>query len=383
MVYASIIGCIIILFFIWQKSKDILAPPFIIGTIWTIMYMALLLRKETVDLSSIYYSSFVIGLLFFTIGFYFIVRNSKRTISSISGQNPGKIRFNSFNMKIIIFIEIALFLFFLVKVTLYISGNFAYNFWQTLSIGKATGMFTEGLIISYSRNAIIALTIVCSIAYFNNPTKKNKNYFLISFIIALFFTVTGGSRGIIFMLLFGVCFSAIIIKKYGNKKILVILFVLLSIVLTTFIAFAYMKYVYEDQSNTFEFVMKQFRIYFTTSMIAFVRWMETFNYYLYGTNTFRFFIEFLNVIGYNFDVSSTVQDFVIVYGDRTNVFTVLHYYAADYGLTYSFVILTLLGLTHGFLYKKAVVSTTLSPFFIALHSIFYFPLIYQFFLIST
>lgn len=59
MVYASIIGCLLLAIFTWQKSKDVIAPSFIISAIWTVMYFVLLLRRNTVDLSSVYYSSFL------------------------------------------------------------------------------------------------------------------------------------------------------------------------------------------------------------------------------------------------------------------------------------------------------------------------------------
>lgn len=189
-------------------------------------------------------------------------------------------------------VEIILFLYFLFKVGVYVTGNYSFNIFQTLSIGKATGMFHEGIIISYSRNAIISFSVICGIVYFNNPNKKNRNYFLITFIIALFFSLTAGNRGIIFLLVLALFFSNIIIKKYSNKKIIVILLVLISIILTTFIVFAYMKYVYEDRSNTSQFIIKQLRVYFSTSMIAFVQWIETTREYLYGANTFRFLLNY-------------------------------------------------------------------------------------------
>ncbi|MBV1817955.1 O-antigen polymerase [Clostridium cochlearium] len=379
MIYVSIIGCFIILLFSWIKLKDVIAPPFILSAIWMLMYIVLLLRKSTVDLSSGYYLSFFLGLCFFVTGFFFVIRNKNKRNCLAKEEKNSDFKFNLLFIKITLLIISILFLLFFAKVSKYILSNYAFNFWQTLSIGRREGMFSEGYIISYSRNAIIAFFIVCGITYFSNPNKQNKKYFFILLIIALFFTVTAGSRGMIFMIVLAVFFSFMIIKNYGNKKTAVVLSVVILIILTTFIVFAFLKYVYEDRSNTFEFILKQMRIYFSTSMIAFVEWIKTFNDYSYGANTFRFFSAIFNAVGYNIEIPNTVQEFVWVYGDRTNVYTILHYYATDFGLIFAFMIQLILGMIHGFLYKKSVLAKEINSFFIALQSISYYPLVYQFF----
>lgn len=164
MVYASIIGCILLAVLTWQKSKDIIAPSFILSSIWTVLYFVLLLRRNTVNLSSIYYSSFFVALLCFTMGFFFIVGN-KRKEHSVEIQLKEKMSFNISFIRVALLIEIILFFYFLLKVGIYVSGNYSFNIFQTLSIGKTTGMFDEGIIISYSRNAIISFSVVCGIVF--------------------------------------------------------------------------------------------------------------------------------------------------------------------------------------------------------------------------
>lgn len=125
--------------------------------------------------------------------------------------------------------------------------------------------------------------------------------------------------------------------------------------------------------------MQQIRVYFSTSTIAFVEWIKTFNNYFYGINTFRFFVAVLSSIGYDIEVPSVVQEFIWVYGDITNVYTVLHYYAKDFGLVYALIIQLILGMIHGFFYEKSILYRGINPFFIAVQSLLYFPLINQFF----
>jgi oligosaccharide repeat unit polymerase len=379
MVFVGILGCFIIMFFSWIKLKDFLAPPFIISAIWLLMYIILLLRSKTVDLSSIYYLSFFIGLCFFIMGFFIVIGNRNKRKCCAIKEKESNLTFNPFLIKIVLLILIPLFLIFLREVISFILANYSYNFWQTLSIGRRTGTYGESFIISYSRIAIIAFTVVSSIIYFSNPIKRNKGYFFISLIIASFFTVTAGNRGTIFMLVLAIFFSYMIIKNYKNRKVSIILSVAASLILAIFISFAFMKFVYEDQSNTLGFILSQMRLYFSTSLIAFVGWAESFQDYSYGSNTFRFFLAILNSVGYNIEVPGNVQDFVLVYGDRTNVFTILHYYAMDFGLVYAFIIQLILGIIHGLLYKKAILYKGINPFFIGLQSLSYYPLVYQFF----
>lgn len=377
MVLIGFLGSFLMMFFSWKKIKDPIAPPFIISAIWLLMYIIMLIRN--VDFYSIYYISFFVGLVFFVIGFYLVVGNKNKNNYYVNREKKSNLIYNPFSIKVLLFVFITIFILYTKDIFSYISANFSYNFWLTLNTGRKTGAFNDSFIFSYSSIAILAFTIVSSIVYFNNPNKRNKKYFYISLILSIFFTVTGGNRGIIFMLVIGVFFSNIIIKNYNNKKTIFILLIAVAIILAIFIVFSFLKYVYEDQSNPFVFIMKQLRIYFSTSTLAFVQWADSNHDYVYGANTFRFLLAILDKIGYKIEVPRIVQEFIWVNGDLTNVYTVLHYYAMDFGLIYAFIIQLLLGMIHGFFYKKAVLFKGSRPFFIGIQSLLYFPLIYQFF----
>ncbi|RKL61648.1 oligosaccharide repeat unit polymerase [Thermoanaerobacteraceae bacterium SP2] len=379
MVFVGILGCFMIMFFSWLKLKDLVAPSFILSAIWLLMYIIMLLRRNTVDLSSVYYISFFVGLCFFIAGFFLIVGNKNKRKCNAIEEKKSNLTFNPFFIKILLLAIIGLFLIYAWQTVNFILENYSFNFWQTLSIGRRAGTYKESFIISYSRIMILAFTLVSSIIFYSNPIRKNKRFFLISLIIASFFTVTGGNRGIMFMLVLAIFFSYIIVKNPKNIKVFFILQMVTLIILTIFIVFSFMKFVYQDQSNTFEFIMNHMRVYFSTSTLAFVQWAESSRDYLYGANTFRFFLAILNTIGYNIEVPRTVQEFVWVYGDLTNVYTVLYYYAKDFGLFYAFIIQLVLGMIHGFFYKRSVLFKGIRPFFIGVQSLLYFPLIDQFF----
>lgn len=380
MIYLSAIGCFIILLFSWIKLRDVIAPPFILSSIWLLMYILLMFRSE-VDLgSSMYYLVFFVGLCFFVMGFFLVIQNKNKKNFCILKERKSNLAFNKLFINIILLIGIILFMSVLIDATTYIQENFVYNFWQTLRIGKSEGTYNEGDIISYSRNPIIALSIVCSTLYYSNPTSKNRKRFLISIVIALLLVITSGNRGMIFLLVLAVFFNYLIVKNCSNKRSMLYLLLAISIILSIFIATAFLKYVYDDQNDILEFIMKNMRIYFSTSMIAFVEWIEKFDEYLYGANTLRFFYVILNTIGYNdIKISPLIQDFIWVHGDQTNVYTIIQYYAADFGIMYAFIIQIVLGIFYGFLYNKAIMSGKINVFYISLQSILYFPLINQFF----
>lgn len=379
MVIVGVVGCFMIMILSWQRYKDLIAPPLLLSAIWLFMYIIMLTRRDNVDLSSIYYISFFVGLCFFTIGFFLIVGNKNRENQNVTREKKSDLTFNPLLIKVLVFAILILFLIYAKQVISFVVLNYSFNFWQTINIGRRTGAYTESIVISYSKNTIFAFTTVSGIIYFSNPTIKNKKYFFISLIIAIFFAVTGKNRGTIFQLILAIFFSYIIVKNPKNKKIFFILQIIVLIILTIFIISSFIKYVYQDQSNTFDFIKRQMRIYFSTSTLAFVQWAESSHDYLYGANTFRFLLAILNAIGYNVEVTAIVQPYIWVYGDITNVYTVLHYYAKDFGLIYAFIIQLLLGVIHGFFYKKSVLTKNLNPFYVAFQSFLYFPLINQFF----
>jgi len=178
-----------------------------------------------------------------------------------------------------------------------------------------------------------------------------------------------------------IVFCYLLVKNYNNKKLLVIFSRLVLLILIIFIYTNFIKYVHVSESESYEFTKYILKHYFTSSPIAFVEWMKATHEHLHGANTFRFFIAVINSIGGNVDVTQTVQEPIQItkLGEETNVYTVLHYYASDFGLVYAFFVQIILGFFHGILYLKANLSKKMSAFFVALQAISYYPLLYHFF----
>jgi len=382
MIVIGLIGCLMILLFVHHTIKDVMSPPFVLSGIWLFTYILLLLfRKSTVDLSSIYYLSFLGGLLFFILGFFIAVASKTKMNRHHLRENNNNLRFKLPYIQIFLLIIFILFCVYLVKVVKYVSQENTFNFWHTLSTGKKMGLFKIPLIIEYSRSAVIALSILCSIIFFCNATKSNKRYFYLSSLFAFFYVITAGNRGAIFFWILSILFSYLIVRNFNNRKLLLIFSRMLIIILIIFIYTSLIKYVHIKDDEAFEFSKYILKHYFTSAPIAFVEWMKSAKEYMYGANTFRFFIAIFKHFGGNIDVVQTVQEPIKItkLGEETNVYTVLHYYASDFGLFYAFFIQFILGITHGFLYKRACFSKIISVSYVALLAISYYPLLYQVF----
>ncbi|MBI9065665.1 MAG: oligosaccharide repeat unit polymerase [Salinivirgaceae bacterium] len=380
MVIVGIIGCLLVLLFVHTVLKDFKSPPFILGALWLFAYVSLYIFKGGIaNFNSIYYLSFLIGLCFFVFGFFLKVGNRNRINSNIIFERKSYIRFKLPYIQIFLLIAFILFLIYIIKAALFVSKEFDFNFWRTLSRGRKTGDLNIPLVVEYSRSAIIALSTVCGIIYFSNSSKLNRRHFIFSSIIALFYVVTAGNRGAIFLWVLSLTFSYLIIKNFDNRKLFSILWKMALIIIGIFVVTNFAKYVYTDQSDPLKFSINLIGHYFSSSTVAFVEWMKLPRDYLFGANTFRFFLAILDAIGMDVKVPELIQEEIHFYGDKTNIYTVLHYYTKDFGLLYAFVMQLLMGMFYGVLYTHSTLSKKLNIFYIALLSILYFPLINQFF----
>jgi len=363
MVIIGIIACLFILGFVHIALKDVISPPFILSGIWLFAYIALFVfKRDIADFSSIYYLSYLGGLIFFVTGFFLAVGNQNKTKCNTLEKRQTTYRFKLPYIQIFLLLVFILFAIYFIKVILFISQSNTYNFWHTIHEGIGSGTFSVPLIIEYSRSAVIALNLVCAIVLFNNPTRKNKQYFSLSALIALFYVLMSGNRGTILLWIIPLTFIYLVVKNYENRKLLKILWRLALGVLIVFVLTNFAKYVYSDQSDAVQFSVHLIDHYFSSSTIAFVEWMKSSKEQLYGANTFRFFLAILESLGFNVNVPELIQQEIHFYGDKTNIYTVLYYYSRDFGLLYAFVVQLFLGMFHGILYKKAVLSRVLRPY---------------------
>lgn len=343
------------------------------------MYFILIICTYKYDSSNFYFILFLISNTLFLIGFI-IPLNGCTKISYLNNYElNNSLSVKAYFIKLLFFFEILILMYFLIGMLIFIQNNFERNIWFSLKYGRAMGTYYEGALVERFRVIAISLTHILAIIYFNNKSDINKKNFYFQTIITFILVFFGVGRTTLFTMFVPIFFSYIYIKKPNNKKIIATLLKMGISLLLIFIIYAYMKFPYLIGESSFKFIMGQLQIYTVSPMIAFVNWCSTNSNYAYGIYTFRGILALFSSIGFDINVPSVVSEYVLVGDDLTNVYTSLHYYAKDFGIVYALLIQLIIGVFHGFLYKKAVLSKNTTIFRISIFTLFYYSLVMQFF----
>lgn len=379
-VFVLLILCFGLLAVVKDVVQDIKTPPFILASVWVIIHFVIILYwGDSEILDSYYYAMYFVGILIFTIGYSLF--GNKKGISDIQvGIRNTNIRMKKLGIQLTtIFVSLFVILYFVEVYSFLSTQKSVNNVWQFLAQSKRLGLFTEPVLVSYSRVPVTVLCIIMGVLYFSNPIKRNRNYFILYLNYALFYALTAGNRGAVFSLLISLLFSFLIVKNYDNRILFKIFIRVAIVLLSLFVISSFAKFVYEDQSDVSSFVNHHIKLYFTSSSVAFVEWCKGDNELLHGEHTFRFFISIYEALGGDVKAKPLAQEFVYINDVRTNVFTMYHFYAADFGIVYALFVQLLIGVFYGWLYRKSVYLKEFSVFHVVILSMFYFPLVNQFF----
>lgn len=374
-VVISLALCVFLLFVMRVVVKDIKSPVFVLTSIWSIVYSAVFIYWNTkLNLNDILYSVFLAGLISFISGF--ALTGNKRGIPSVHiGERQVKLHFPQLVIQLVFIFSVMVILLSCYDAYKFIAVNgIKFNVWQTIGEAKSRGEYSTPIYMSYSRVPITVFAIILATIYYLNPTKINKRNYIVFTCIAFFCALLVTNRGAVFFLVISFLFSYLYIKDFDNNKLFKILMRTLIVILLIFISSSFAKFVYQDQSDTVSFINHHLQAYFANAPVAFVEWYKMNIPLKFGANSFRFFYA---ILGY--PVGETTQEFMAIGDTKTNVFTFLHYYTADFGIFYAFFILFLLGFGYGYLYKKVMFSQKFSMVKHVLLSSLYFPLVYQFF----
>lgn len=379
MLIVCLIGCLFFVWASWSVLKDMTSPPFILSAIWSVIYGVLILRWNYIEFESIYYCSFLIGLCCFCLGFFLLVDHSGRKGDFVKPKIEYKFRYRLWFTNILVILVFVTIFIVMQKIRVLFVDHYVVNPWQTISQGKINGDFTLGTLLLYAKNLIIAFFAVSAAVFFQNPIRENRRLFFLLLCFALLFAFVATNRGGFFLIILSTFFLYLFYNNFDAKKTRRIFFGLTLALLSIFVLSTFWKFVYEDQSDSTSFLLKMFRIYFSLSPIAFVEWIQIDHELLMGDHTFRFFFAILQDFGFDVEVLDVKQEFVQILDDETNVYTVLHYYAADFGIIYAFVMQFVFGLIYGKLYKNSFLVYKPNLFSRVMLALLFFPLINQFF----
>jgi oligosaccharide repeat unit polymerase len=356
--------------------RNIISPPVILSIVWLIVFGFYYFSPFVHSYDSPYYLIFIVGHLLFITGFILVSTPSytKRVLKI----NKPKVHYylNKRNFKIILFIESIILINGLINIRGILSSNYMINWWFSLKYAQNMGYYDIGM---YFGNAVLfsfVISYVISGLYFYNKDKHDKELtrlFVIQIILSLLFAILSLGRTYIVQLIIPIFFIYIIINSKNIFNSLKLLIFFMGIILSTFFIINSLKYV-----NSTSSMIDSFYGYLTLSVRAFIDWSEINDTYMYGQNTFRFFFSFFNALGFNIETRQLVEEFISIGNNfTTNVYTIYKWYYSDFGWIYAVFMQLLLGAFHGVLYKNVLKKGTLTA--IILLSIFYYPLVMQFF----
>ncbi|MFW3537912.1 O-antigen polymerase [Vagococcus fluvialis] len=362
----------------FYKDKNIISPAVIMSLLWSLSYFLQFFRSD-LNHSSPYYLIFSLGVLFFCIGFYLStdIFNKLKINKNYSNENIKFINLKIYN--IMFYFVLIVFIYYFLTIYKLVINNFSFNVWQSIRIAKSTGLYFEPTFIEYGRVMIICFTLFSLYLWLEKKGDISSLRLIILFGITLVFCFTAGNRGILFLFIISSVLVYIITKQVENKKIIILLSILLIVILFVFIVTTFLKFIYEDQSDRGQFILEKLRLYFTTSMPSFVQWAKSDYQLSYGANTFNFFVKILNSLGFNLEIQSVIQPFIWINDDYTNVYTIFQYYSKDFGIFYSLIVQFVFGIIYGNLFYKVTNIRKNKVKNLLFLATIYFPLLYQFF----
>lgn len=361
------------------RFKDVISPPVILSIIWTIPILFVTISEGISDKAyqfNIYaITVFFVGIVFFMIGFSIINRKISKNNNALILKTRLEPRWP---LKIFMVCEIIIFLIFIVDVYIYVKSHFQYNFWFTYKWSTQEGYYQELFIMPITRCVSRFLLCLLFINLLIENTRKNKKFFIVQLIITICCNCVGQGRGAIFSFVIPLFIIYIIIKRKSLKQILKVLSIMSVLFIFIFVVYAKLKSPYQEQNK--EFFFKKLENYTAGGLIAFCNWAENGNIqYKNGRCTFRLFYAIFNKMGADVEVEPLIEEYVEnINGNIGNVYTFYHWYAKDFGLIYAVCMQLVIGMLHGILYKNTYQKRTHS--WLIMHSLFYYPLIMQFFM---
>lgn len=356
----------------FARYRDVLYPAVLQSALWfMIVFMFVINQGLFIHLSGLMYLIIVTGVIMFSIGSYFATydyRFTPRVIEIPPGSMNGAVPRLLFWVSLL-----GLPLFVLKAYSLGAEGLF-----ESIFINLRIALTDEDSaqrfgILSYLLT-ISFISVWLQVALY--PTSRDRLKLCLSLLTATVYALCTTGRTFFFLLFITVMGILLITRRISPLKGGMFL---LSAGLIVFVGIgAFLGKGTGAGLTVAENMMtmlESFRIYLLGALPAFDLTMHSNFVPEYGTNTFRFVFAVLNKVGIHVNVPPLIQDFVNV-PELTNVYTVFRPYFLDFGFAGIIAVQLVLGVWHGFIYKRA---TSGEPFFILVYAVFLYPLIMQFF----
>jgi oligosaccharide repeat unit polymerase len=222
-------------------------------------------------------------------------------------------------------------------------------------------------IVKYLFTLSYFILFLSSFSFSVNSTKKYRTVFIKSFILCLLISVLSTSRTQVLTVFLSAFLPLLFFQKI-NIKMMISLLILIFVPL-----FLITGYILGKLSASSEGVKEILSSYFVAPMVAFSQISYPSSLPGNGESTFRFFYAIFEAFGSNRSASSLIQPFIYV-PTPTNLYTSFLPYYTDFGTIGVLVIISILGVLHGLLYRW-VSSGELSLFKIFIYIVSIFPLL--------
>lgn len=376
--------CILCYIMFVVSNKDPLSPVVIHPFVWSISILgSFYISSAYIPIIESWFLIYLIaGVLLFIIGF-FVTFYNKYSVNTLSSNTQYSVAKSEFKWLLagkiswfIILAFIALTLLYIleyIKIIRTISSTsdifLMMRYYRLLSL---TGDSDMGL-LKYIVPLINSFTNTLIIIYFSNKKLVSKFQIIICIILILILAILGTGRGILLAAVFPIVVNFLIMKQISRRKIkkYIIIGVLTFVLLFLLYEYLYQSPDFNDRS-TFEILdgFEKIPLYLSGGVLAFATKFSSAYDLQMGSNTFRFFWALIGELP-RLTIDSSIQ---ISATSSTNVYTVYRPYVLDFGFFFGLIVMLLLGLTYGLVYKKTLL---LKPFWVFLYSFSLFPLLMQ------
>lgn len=370
---------LIILIFI--RCKDFTYPPFVLSFVFSIdiglFTLFGLLTGSSYQLN--YYAIiFPIGIVVFYLGH--IIGSKNQIFPTEPIYEKDNYCVTTFFLLFLI-VEYLVFFAYIFQLYNIVSINeVTFSIVKYLTATKHAQYYKMPYIFQLARTISFPFSQVCIyrlISYKN--AKKDFMLLVLQNVVSSLYVLFDSSRLIMFFYIIPILFI-IIFRFYKSNNAIIKLGV--SIFVIMFLTLIFNSVVFKGYGLEFNGLFDLFRRYFNSGIVAFSDWMSHPGERLNGQYTFRFLFAILHKLGlYNKPthwIETTFPNIPGVGFRVGNVYTFYHGFSQDFGPVYALFVQFLIGIFHGFLYYMG--RKTKKTFWIILLSIFYMPLLMQFFM---
>lgn len=360
----------VLLLLIYSYVKDFFHPAVVTLSLWCVLLLVYnVADHELYDLSNRFYLALLLWILPFCLSLIIICKFDFLFAHFLQKKHNYFVDL----LYPIMAISLIIAIYGLYTKGLYYNGDNFFNGIRAAGVASLNGEEETFELPFYIRipSTIASYALIVFLAMYDD--KKKKIYYIIFAILLVLFFVFRSNKSVIAQLVFSLLVVHFLGRKFFFKNLLIYVAGFILLMLAAHL-------LRSNDSSEFD-IVKFVSVYLLSPLPAFdnilnnnYNYISSFN----GEYTFRFFIPYLQLLG--FDVDVNLDSFNLHNWTYTplpvNVYTIMFNFYVDYGFVGIFCFSTFLGTFFGVLYKYAKCNYQI---FRVLYANFFYILVFQFF----